>query len=121
MSKKRKRTGRCAAERARRASTGQVRAAGRDGVLWRQTAEEATLAAKPRYNGYACGHGAHGDAKYSRAKAKRAWRAQIGREGASRGSFLFLAYCGKFGAVPNMKAVRVRTTSYTEREIPVQN
>lgn len=90
-------------------------------VVWRQTAEEATLAAKPRYNGYACGHGAHGDAKYSRAKAKRAWRAQIGREGASRGSFLFLAYCGKFGAVPNMKAARVRTTSYTEREIPVQN
>ena len=89
MSKKRKRTGRCAVERARRAATRQARTAGRDGVLWRQTAEEATLAAKPRYNGYACGHGAHGDAKYSRAKAKRAWRAQIGREGASRGSFLF--------------------------------
>lgn len=89
MSKKRKRTGRCAAERARRAATRQARAAGRDGVLWRQTAEEATLAGKPRYNGYACGHGAHGDAKYSRAKAKRAWREQIGREGASRGSFPF--------------------------------
>lgn len=78
MSKKR--------ERARRAA---ARAA--DGVVWRQTAEEATLAAKPRYNGYACGHGAHGDAKYSRAKAKRAWRREIGREGASRGSFPFAA------------------------------
>ena len=36
-------------------------------VVWRQSAEEATLAAKPRYNGFACGHGAHGSVKYSRA------------------------------------------------------
>ena len=36
-------------------------------------------------------HGAHGDAKYNRAKAKRAWRREIGREGASRGSFPFAA------------------------------
>lgn len=63
------------------------RKAPRGNVVWHQTAEEATLAAKPRYNGYACGHGAHGDAKYNRAKAKRAWRRDIGREGASRGSF----------------------------------
>lgn len=89
MSKKRKRTGRCAAERARRAATRQARAAGRDGVLWRQTAEEATLAAKPRYNGYACGHGPHGDTRYNRARAKQAWHRQIGQEGASRGSFPF--------------------------------
>ena len=27
-------------------------------VVWRQSAEEATLASKPRYNGFACGHGA---------------------------------------------------------------
>lgn len=89
MSKKRKRTGRSAAERARRAAARQARTAERDGVVWRRTAEEAALAAKPRYNGHACGHGAHGDAKYNRAKAKRAWRNQIGREGASRGSFPF--------------------------------
>ncbi len=57
------------------------------GVVWRQSAEEAALAKKPRYNGFACGHGAHGDAKYSRAKAKRAWRKQLRQEGASRGSF----------------------------------
>ena len=38
-------------------------------VVWRQSAEEATLASKPRYNGFACGHGAHGSAKYSRARA----------------------------------------------------
>lgn len=61
----------------------------RGNVVWRQTAEEATLAGKPRYNGYACGHGPHGDAKYNRARAKRAWRRQMGQEGASRGSFPF--------------------------------
>ena len=57
------------------------------GVVWRQSAEEAALAKKPRYNGFACGHGAHGDAKYSRAKAKRAWRKQLRQEGASRAPF----------------------------------
>ena len=29
----------------------------KDAVVWRQSAGEATLAAKPRYNGFACGHG----------------------------------------------------------------
>lgn len=58
-------------------------------VVWRQSAEEATLAAKPRYNGFACGHGAHGSVKYSRARAKQAWKRQMRQEGASRGSFLF--------------------------------
>lgn len=68
---------------------------GRKGnVVWRQSSEEATLAKKPRYNGFACGHGAHGDAKYNRAKAKRAWKQQLRREGASRGSFSFFAFVG---------------------------
>lgn len=58
-------------------------------VVWRQSAEEATLASKPRYNGFACGHGAHGPAKYSRARAKQAWKRQMRQEGASRGSFFF--------------------------------
>lgn len=58
-------------------------------VVWRQSAEKATLASKPRYNGFACGHGAHGPAKYSRARAKQAWRRQMRQEGASRGSFFF--------------------------------
>lgn len=62
-------------------------------VVWRLSAEEATLAGKPRYNGFACGHGAHGSAKYDRAKAKRRWQAQMRQEGASRGSFPFLAPC----------------------------
>ena len=56
-------------------------------VVWRQSAEEATLAAKPRYNGFACGHGAHGSVKYSRARAKQAWQRRMRQEGASRGSF----------------------------------
>ena len=58
-------------------------------IVWRQSAEEATLASKPRYNGFACGHGAHGSAKYSRARAKPAWKRQMRQEGASRGSFPF--------------------------------
>lgn len=62
----------------------------KDAVVWRQSAEEATLAAKPRYNGFACGHGAHGPAKYSRARAKQAWRRQMRQEGAPRGSFPFV-------------------------------
>lgn len=59
-------------------------------VAWRQSAEEATLASKPHYNGFACGHGAHGSAKYSRARAKQAWQRQMRQEGASRGSFPFM-------------------------------
>lgn len=58
-------------------------------VVWRQSAEGATLAAKPHYNGFACGHGAHGSAKYSRARVKQAWKRQMRQEGASRGSFPF--------------------------------
>lgn len=61
----------------------------KSGAVWRMSAKEATLAKKPRYNGYVCGHGAHGDAKYSRMKSKRAWQKQLKQEGAPRGSFLF--------------------------------
>ena len=61
----------------------------KNNVVWRQSAEEAALAGKPRYNGFACGHGAHGSAKYGRARAKQAWQRQMRQEGASRGSFLF--------------------------------
>ena len=42
------------------------------GPVWRLSAEEATLAGKPRFNGFACGHGAHGDRKYNRTRAKQA-------------------------------------------------
>ena len=76
-------------------------------VVWRQTAEEATLAGKPRYNGYACGHGPHGDTRYNRARAKQAWRRQIGQEGASRGSFPFSGR-GTAGAPAAMPRLRPR-------------
>lgn len=63
------------------------------GAVWKQTAEEATLAKMPRYNAFACGHGPHGSAKYDRTKSKRDWKRQIGNEGASRGSFGFYGIC----------------------------
>ena len=37
------------------------------------TSEEATLSKMPKYNGFACGSGVHGDTKYNRAKEKRRW------------------------------------------------
>ena len=61
------------------------------GPVWHQSAEEAALAKKPRYNGFACGHGAHGSAKYCRAKEKRAWENQLRREGASHEAPSFMA------------------------------
>lgn len=63
----------------------------KDNVVWKQTAEEATLASKPYLNAYACGHGVQGDTKYNRTKEKRAWKRDL-QEGASRGSFLFVNY-----------------------------
>lgn len=62
------------------------------GPVWHQSSDEATLAKKPLYNGFACGHGAHGNAKYCRAKEKRAWERQLKREGASHEApFFFIA------------------------------
>ena len=62
------------------------------GAVWHMSSEQATLAKMPKYNGYACGYGAHGNVKYHRAKSKRAWKAQMQKEGASRGSFLIAGY-----------------------------
>lgn len=76
-------------------------------VVWRQSAEEATLASKPRYNGFACGHGAHGSAKYSRARAKQAWKRQMRQEGASRGSFPFSALALVAAAAPSTAAEKM--------------
>lgn len=70
------------------------------GAVWHMSSEQATLAKMPKYNGYACGYGAHGNAKYHRAKSKRAWKAQMQKEGASRGSFLIVGmFCGEFTAL----------------------
>ena len=82
MSKsKKKRSGKSKAQRKRIAVS-------KTGAIGHQSAEEATLAQKPYFNGYACGHGAHGNAKYDRTREKRAWKKQLRQEGASQGSFL---------------------------------
>lgn len=65
------------------------RKAPKAGPIWRMSAEEATLAGKPRYNGFACGSGPHGDTKYNWKRADRAWRKEIRNEGTSRGPFIF--------------------------------
>ena len=77
-------------------SKNRKRKAPKTGAVWRQTADEATLAQNPRYNGFACGHGVHGETKYSRAKAKRAWQKQLRQEEASRGSFPFHGLVSSF-------------------------
>lgn len=95
MSKKHKRAKRKAAKAQKAASN----------VVWHQSAEEATLVKKPRYNGFACGHGAHGSAKYDRNKQKREWRKQLDRsqyarhestrydkKGASRGPYFLCSF-----------------------------
>ena len=60
------------------------------GAVWHLSAEEATMLAKPRYNGFACGHGPHGTAKYDRARSKRAWKQDLQQQRApKRGSLPF--------------------------------
>lgn len=83
-------------------------------VVWKQTAKEATLASKPYINAYACGHGVQGDTKYNRTKEKRAWKRDL-QEGASRGSFLYLAKRSPSTMSSNAAAhlrVNLRTSTY---------
>lgn len=64
----------------------------KNGPVWHRTAEQATLDQMPKYNAYACGTGAHGDAKYNRAKQKRAWQREMDQQGArNRERLSFLA------------------------------
>lgn len=89
MSKKAKRSGKTRAQRATREAQRQARALAREGggSVWHRSADEATLDSKPRYNGFAGGHGAHGDAKHNRTREQRAWKRQLRQEGALRGPF----------------------------------
>lgn len=57
------------------------RAVPKNGPVWYRSAEEATLDQMPKFNGFRCGTGAHGDTKYNRAKAKRTWQQQLRQEG----------------------------------------
>ena len=68
----------------------------KSGAVWKMSAVEATLAKKPHYNGFACGHGVHGDVKYNRAKQKRMTQKFLVDQGASRGSFSFAKIFAKF-------------------------
>lgn len=69
----------------------QKHAVAKSGPVWHQSAEEATLARMPKYNAHACGTGAHGDAKYNRARQKRAWQKELNNEGLrNRGGLPFL-------------------------------
>jgi len=52
----------------------------KEGPVWKLSTVEATLRAKPRYSGFACGHGAHGDSKYNRAKERARFHAQLKTE-----------------------------------------
>lgn len=52
----------------------------KSGPVWQRSAEQVTLDRMPKFNGYACGTGAHGDAEYNRAKQKNAWRKQLRSE-----------------------------------------
>ena len=57
------------------------------GPVWQRSAEQATLDRMPKFNGHACGTGAHGDIKYNRAKQKASWGARLdSEETRSRGS-----------------------------------
>lgn len=54
-------------------------------------AELVWQARKPRYSGYACGYGKHGDSKYNRARAKDAWRRDIDSRSPGKGLLPFCA------------------------------
>ena len=70
----------------------------KSGAVWRRSAVENTLDHMPKYNGYACGHGAHGDSKYNRAKAKRAWQDELEPRGARNRGLLPFAAANNIGA-----------------------
>ena len=79
------------------------------GPVWKQTAEEATLAKMPRYNAYACGHGAHGDAKYNRAKSKRMWKQNLEADRArNRGPYLYASLRARVAASSNRNYMILR-------------
>lgn len=71
----------CSVEGGEMVARKKNRKAPKAGLIWRMSAEEATLAGKPRNNGFALGSGPHGDVKYNRRRAESAWRKDIRSEG----------------------------------------
>jgi hypothetical protein len=74
--------------------------------VWHRSAVEATLDAMPKYNGHACGTGAHGDTKYNRTKQKRTWHKELRHEETRYGGSLHV-YMVSLVDVPYEAAVRV--------------
>ena len=98
----------------------QKRAVAKSGPVWHQSAEEATLARMPKYNAHACGTGAHGDAKYNRARQKRAWQKELNNEGLrNRGGLPLLPWVRQPGWVTHFLRQSVadanRTASLSNR------
>ena len=60
----------------------------KSGAVWRMSAKEATLAKKPRYNGYACGHGGEMQNTAARNRNARGKATQAGRSPRGAPSFL---------------------------------
>ena len=81
----------------------------KSGPVWHRTAEEATLARMPKYNAHACGTGAHGDAKYNRARQKQAWRKELHGEGPCiRGGLPFCAQRRRRNPLPHFLILQKR-------------
>ena len=80
-------------KKARKAKRPSTRAVPNSGPVWHLSAEEATLSRMPKYNAHACKTGAHGDAKYNRAKQKRTWQNELRQESPRR--------CGGFPLLGN--------------------
>lgn len=53
----------------------------KSGPVWHVSALEATRLSDPRYNGWVCGAGVHGDVKYNRAREKRQWTREVSEKG----------------------------------------
>lgn len=63
------------------------------------SADEATLAQNPRYNGYAVGYGAHGSKKYNRRKSNAEFKRTIRNDWSSFSLSQVFLSCDIMGVV----------------------
>ena len=86
----------------------------KSGPVWKRTAEQATLDRMPKYNAHACKTGAHGDAKYNRARYKSSWQREMSQEGTRNRGFLpFFAQKRRSGACrPASLTLRARHSEW---------
>lgn len=62
------------------------------GAVWHMSSEQATLAKMPKYNGYACGYGAHGNAKYPSCKIETCLESADAKRRSLSGLLPFVGY-----------------------------